>query len=383
MFSVGDETQQSNGIVALQIGDVYLQNVLIDSGATSNLLGKPTWKWLKTQKIDCKSRKDAKVLFAYGNTKPLPTLRTLTARVMCTDTNVTVEADFVIIDGDGRTLLCRDTAEKQNVLRIGPIHSVNNVGVETTDQNIWDKYKEVFNGVGLLKVYELKLNVDTSVKPVAQPVRRIPFGVREKVQKKLDELLARGIIEDLPEGSTSWISPLVVTTKRDGDVRICVDMKLVNQAIIRERQPIPTFEEVLQDLNGSTVFSRVDLNWRFHKIVLAKESRHVTTFVTHRGHYRYTHLMFGVTSAAEKYQQIISDVLRGCEGVINIADDLQSRTKVLGTVLQYSYFSVISRFPLKTVHPFRNFLAVLPPPTLYKVETRKNSGYTSPTLFLG
>ena len=50
---------------------------------------------------------------------------------------------------------------------------------------------------------------------------------------------------------------------------------------------------------------------------------------------------------------------------------IQSWTKVLGTVLQYSYFSVISRFPLKTVHPFRNFLAVLPPPTLYKVETRK------------
>ena len=50
---------------------------------------------------------------------------------------------------------------------------------------------------------------------------------------------------------------------------------------------------------------------------------------------------------------------------------LQSWTKVLGTVLQYSYFSVISRFPLKTVHPFRNFLAVLPPPTLYKVETWK------------
>ena len=50
---------------------------------------------------------------------------------------------------------------------------------------------------------------------------------------------------------------------------------------------------------------------------------------------------------------------------------LQSWTKVLGTVLQYSDFSVISLFPLKTVHPFRNFLAVLPPPTLYKVETWK------------
>ena len=51
--------------------------------------------------------------------------------------------------------------------------------------------------------------------------------------------------------------------------------------------------------------------------------------------------------------------------------DLQSWTKVLGTVLQYSYFSVFSRFPYKIVHPFQNFLAVLPPPTLYKVETLK------------
>ena len=51
--------------------------------------------------------------------------------------------------------------------------------------------------------------------------------------------------------------------------------------------------------------------------------------------------------------------------------DLQSWTNVPGTVLQYSYFSVISRFSLKTVHPFQNFLAVLSLPTLYKVETLK------------
>ena len=297
-----------------------MPNVLIDSGA-SNLLGNPTWEWLKSQSTQCKTRKDAKVLFAYGNTKPLPTLGTFTAHVMCTDTNATVEADFVVIDGDGRTLLCRDTAENLNLLRIGPIHSVNSVEVETTDHDIRDKYKELFTGVGLLKGYELKLNVDTSVKPVAQPVRRIPFGVREKVEKKLDELLTCGIIEEVPEGPTSWVSPLVVVPKPDGDVRIFVDMRRANQAIIRERQPIPTVK-VLQDLNGNTVFSRVDLKWGFHQILLAEESRHVTTFVTHRGLYRYTRLMFGVTSAPEKYQQIIRDVLCGCEGVINIADDL-------------------------------------------------------------
>ena len=61
----------------------------------------------------------------------------------------------------------------------------------------------------------------------------------------------------------------------------------------------------------------------------------------------------------------------GSPGPWTTPADLQSWTKVLGTVLQYSYISVISRFPLKTMHPFQNFLAVLPPPTLYKVETLK------------
>ena len=104
-----------------------------------------------------------------------------------------------------------------------------------------------------MKGYELKLNVDTSSKPFAQPVRKIPFGVREKVEKNffifisifffveknLDELLACGIIEEVPEGPTSWVFPLVVVNTPDGDVTIYVDMRRANQAIIGERQPIP------------------------------------------------------------------------------------------------------------------------------------------------
>ena len=95
--------------------------------------------------------------------------------------------------------------------------------------------------------------------PIPQPVRRIPFGLREKEDKKLDELLQADIIEEVPEGPSGWISPLVVAPKSDGDVRVCVDMRRANEAIIRERHPIPTIEELLHDLNGSTVFSNVDL----------------------------------------------------------------------------------------------------------------------------
>ena len=101
-----------------------------------------------------------------------------------------------------------------------------------------------------------------------------------------------------------------------------MDMCRANEAIIREHHPIPTVEELLQDLNGSTLFSKIDLKWGFHQILLSQESRHITTFVTHQGLYQYKRLMFGVTSAPEKYQQVIRDVLRGCGGVANIADDL-------------------------------------------------------------
>ena len=83
------------------------------------------------------------------------------------------------------------------------------------------------------------------------------------------------------------MSLLVLVPKSDGVIRICVDMCRANEAIVRERNPIPTIEEVLYDLNGSTVFSKLDLKWGFHQIELEAESREITTFVTHRWLFSY------------------------------------------------------------------------------------------------
>ena len=70
------------------------------------------------------------------------------------------------------------------------------------------------------------------MKPGAQHVRTIPLGLREKVDVKLDEHLELDIIEEVPEGPSGWISPLVVVPKSDGDVRVCVDMRRAKKAII-------------------------------------------------------------------------------------------------------------------------------------------------------
>jgi len=91
---------------------------------------------------------------------------------------------------------------------------------------------------------------------------------------------------------------------------------------LSERYPIPNVEELLHKLNRRAVLSKVDLKWGFHQILFSECSQHITTLVTHHGMCQYKRLMYDMTSAPGKYQQIVRDVLEGCEGVANTADDL-------------------------------------------------------------
>ena len=121
----------------------------------------------------------------------------------------------------------------------------------------------MFTGVDKLKDHQLKLHMNKDVKPVAQPVRRLPFGLRNKVDKKLVELVKEDIINKVPSGPTQWVSPLVVVPKPDRGIRICVDMRKANEATEREWHPIPTVEEVLHELNGSMVCNKLHSKWGF------------------------------------------------------------------------------------------------------------------------
>ena len=319
----GNTDGKSNlGTATVRVGGVTIENMLIDSGDSCNIIDKQTWDGLKSKNVQCKSSKTSKRLFAYGQSEPIETLGTLNCIISCDKTDIQTKAEIVVITGQGKSILGKITAEKLNLLRVGPpINFVNTVIPEGTDQDIHAKFPDLFKGIGKLNDFKLNLHIDKTVKPVAQPIRRLPFGLREKVDEKLDELLANDIIEEV-SGPTQWVSLLVVVPKPGGDVRICVDMRQANKAIIRERHPIPTIEEILYKMNGATVFSKVDLKWGFHRIPLSDMSRDITTFTTHRGLYRYKRLMFGINSAPECYQKIISDLLRDCAGVTNIADDI-------------------------------------------------------------
>ena len=159
------------------------------------------------------------------------------------------------------------------------------------------------------------------MKPVAQRARNIPYGLQSTVEKKLDELERQGIIEKV-EGPAKWASPLVVVPKPNGDIRLCTDMRKANEEIVREKFPIPTVDDILHEINGSKVFSKLDLKYGYHQLELEEKSREIKTTVTHKEYYRYTRLIFGMNNASEYYQYHIGDAIRDCEGVHNISDDI-------------------------------------------------------------
>ena len=264
--------------------------------------------------MKCVSSSHKKQLYPYGRKEPLKTAGCFTAKVAVKD--VAVEAEFTVIEGKGQALLGRETATQLKVLSLSPNVCVNSL----QEENLFQKYKSCFESLGKLKDFQLNIPIDQHVKPVVQ-MRRVPFSLRDKLDKKLYEIVDLGVIEKA-EGPTPWISPVFVVPKPNDDLHLCVDMRQANSAIVRERHPIPTVDEILHDPNGSTVFAKLDIKWAFHQVELRGESRPITTSTTHKGLFWYKRLMFRISSTPEMYQRVMQQALEGCEGVRNIHGDI-------------------------------------------------------------
>ena len=165
-----------------------------------------------------------------------------------------------MINGKGYPLVGKDTETSLGVLKIGIDIAAVNTGSQSIGEVLQEKFPEVFNCVGKLKDRVVQLHIDPNVKPVAQVIRRTPFSLRSKVEEKVQELINLAIIKPAT-GPTPWVNPVVVVSKSGGDIRLCIDMRRANEAILRERHPIPTVDEILQSLKGSKVFSKLDLKW--------------------------------------------------------------------------------------------------------------------------
>ena len=114
----------------------------------------------------------------------------------------------------------------------------------------------------------------------------------------------------------------IIAPPKGNDVRLVVDMRAANNAILRNHKPVPTLEELMDDFTGCSYFSKIDLVHGYHQIELDEQSRDITTFITHVGLFRYKRLVQGANSALEEYQHLIDSLFSHIKGVRNISDDI-------------------------------------------------------------
>ena len=164
--------------------------------------------------------------------------------------------------------------------------------------------------------------------------------MKGKVQEELKKLEEQDIIRPV-ETPTDWCAPIVAVPKPNGNVRLCIDFTKLNESVRRETFPLPTTDQLLAQLDGATVFIKLDCNSGFHQIPLHPESQELTTFITPFGRYCYKRLPFGISSGPEVFHREMTRILVGIPGVICDIDDVlvfgrnqQEHDSRLGIVLQ-------------------------------------------------
>ena len=290
----------------LKVNDVEVK-FKIDTGAEVSAINETTFNNLQ----DVQLKKPTRSLYGPAMA-PLTVLGQLTA-------NLTF-----------RQITCKQTVFvvkdlKNNLLGLPAIASLNLISrinsVHCSADEVVKLYPHLFQGLGSLgEEYEIKLKEDA--KPFSlHTARNVPLLLRRKVQNELRRMESLGVISPVSEPSP-WCSGMVVVPKPSGQVRICVDLKRLNECVQREFHPLPHVEETLAQLTGAQVFTKLDTNSGFWQIPLASKSRMLTTFITPFGRYCFHKLPFGITSAPKLFQCRMNSMLSELPGVLCLMDDV-------------------------------------------------------------
>ncbi|XP_064479163.1 uncharacterized protein K02A2.6-like [Ornithodoros turicata] len=307
--TVSSTSKQNTPQVALTVNGTTLM-FTIDTGASVSVISRDTFCQLRGKP---EIKKSNTRVYAFGSQQPLPIIGKICAALSYKDKTST--EDIFIIEKSVSSILSFTAATNLDLIKVA--YTVDK------SQSPLVQFPSICSVVGKLKNFQVHLQIDKEVAPVAQPYRRVPFALRKKVEAELDRLLALDIIE-VAEGATPWVSPIVIVPKprNPEEIRLCLDMRCANKAIVRERHVCPTVDDIITTLNGATTFTKLDLRNGYHQLELDPESRVITTFATHVGLFRYKRLMFGINTAAEIFQDAIRQTLSGIPSAINLSDDI-------------------------------------------------------------
>ena len=143
--------------------------------------------------------------------------------------------------------------------------------------------------------------------PISQPLRRAPMHKAHLIDEEVEEMLKKEII--VPSNSP-WASPVVMTTKKDGKPRVCIDYRKLNDITIKDAHPLPRIDETLDHLYGSKWFSTFDLMWGYWQVSMSSKDKEKTAFRTRKGLFEFNVMPFGLCNAPATFSRLMEIVLK-------------------------------------------------------------------------
>lgn len=203
-----------------------------------------------------------------------------------------------------------ETEEDQWSLKVMEVEKIS-VKEELKITELVEEYGDILREPASLPPYkenhDHKITLAEGSNPVNQKPYRYAVYQKEKIDKMVKELLDVGTVQP---SSSAYASHVVLVKKKDNTWRLYVDYRKLNSMTIKNRFPIPFIEDLMDELGGSKVYSKINLRAGYHQVRMDSADVHKTAFRTHIGHYEYRVIPFGLTNASATFQGLMNGVLK-------------------------------------------------------------------------